>query len=140
MQDGTDYAQIPEVLVLADDMLDAAEGVRGVVLVGGGLHAGGGKSRPPLHYLQATFAICCWLHAVSLWSISWLQWKELGLQITGVGVLYLFALFDQETGAFPQDHSSQMCGQTLMRILADLVAGLCNLKDRDNNPKALLVS
>lgn len=63
----------------------------------------------------------------------------MGLQIVEVGILYLFALFDQEIGAFPQVHSSQMCGKTLMRIFVDLVAGLCNLKDRDNNPKALLV-
>lgn len=62
-----------------------------------------------------------------------------GLQVIEVGVLYLFAFFDQEIGAFPQDHSSQMCGQTLMRIFMYLVAGLCNLKDRVNNPKALLV-
>ena len=36
-------------------MLDAAEGGRGVVLVDGGLHAGGGKARPPLYHLQANF-------------------------------------------------------------------------------------
>lgn len=77
VQDGTDYAQIPEVLVLADDMLDA-EGVRGVVLVGGGLHAGRWQEQTSTSLLQATFTICCWLfHAISLWSISWLQWKEL---------------------------------------------------------------
>ena len=63
-----------------------------------------------------------------------------GLQVIEGGVLYLFALFVQEIGAFPQDHSLQMCGQTLMRIFMDLVAGLCNLKDRVNNPKTLLVS
>lgn len=93
-------------------------------------------SLPPGHFCHLLLAPCRILVVNQLVTME----GTVGLQITDVGVLYLFALFDQETGAFPQDHSSQMCGQTLMRIFVDLVAGLCNLKDRDNNPKALLVS
>lgn len=89
-------------------------------------------SRPLCHLLLAP---CHSLVANQLVTME----RTVGLQITEVGILYLFALFDQEIGAFPHDHSSQMCGKTLMRIFVDLVAGLCNLKDRDNNPKALLV-
>lgn len=90
-------------------------------------------SRPLSHLLLAP---CHSLVANQLVTME----GTVGLQIIEVGVLYLVALFDQEIGASPQDHSLQMCGQTWMRIFVDLVAGLCNLKDRDNNSKALLVS